>query len=135
MQQFSHSRCLERLDRYLQRERYSRKVRECYRGPTKRFLVFLASRDRTLDSLLPSDVESYLASLQMVKKRRGPATPALHRSHRAAIHKLMRVVRGQWPPRAIPRDRRERSRLRIIDGYERWMHDRLGLADATALQG
>jgi site-specific recombinase XerD len=51
--------------------------------------------------------------------------------HRAAIKMLLRVIRGKWPPDAIPRTPEQIEDRQIVDAYEAWMRDLRGLSSET----
>jgi integrase/recombinase XerD len=127
--ELSREALLAQLMTHLHAERYSDKILECYPGPVRRFLDHLQRNGRTVLSVQHSDVERYLKSVRMLKKRPGCLIAgSLRKLHRAAIAMLMRLVRGEWPPRSPPLTNREIFEHEVLDGFEQWMREVRGLS-------
>lgn len=125
----SRESLLARLMAHLRAEHYSEKILEIYPGPVKRFLDHLERSGQTVLSVQRADVERYLKGVRMLKKHPGRLIDAsLRKLHRAAVVMLMRLVRGEWPPKAVPRTRREIFERDILDGFEKWMSEVRGLS-------
>jgi site-specific recombinase XerD len=111
--------CLAKLLHLLQNERYSRKVISNYPSRVDRFLDYLERKGLTVHSVQPTEVERYLKTLRMVRKRRGRlARKSLRRGHRAAIHMLLRLFHEQWPPVPAPANEAESLRRQLVAGYD-----------------
>jgi integrase/recombinase XerD len=51
--------------------------------------------------------------------------------YRSALHMLLRMVHGTWPPAAAPRSERERFHRELLGGYDAWMMHLRGLCSTT----
>ena len=125
---------LARLRQHLQEERYSRDPARNYPHAARRFLHNLERRRQALESASPADVEHYLDGLKRRRDRR--ALPASwRRTHRAAIHMLLRLVHGKWPPEIAPTTADEIDMHAVIGDYDAWMVELRGLSASTREHG
>lgn len=122
--------CLARLQEHLREERYSPGAVQNYSYAVRCFLRDLEKRGRTVESVSAADVSSYIDALHL-KRRRGRFPDHSRRMHRAAIHMLLRLVHGQWPPVLAPATELEFAQREVIAAYEAWMTDVRGLAVET----
>lgn len=120
---------LDRLREHIRKERYGRCARVSYPYAARSFLRHLERRGQSLGAVKPADLERYLHSLRL-KRRRGPFPKQFRRMHRAAIKMLLRVVRGSWPPQVLPKGR-ELAVHNMITAFDDWMRDLRGLAVST----
>lgn len=129
--ELSRESLLARLMAHLRAERYSDKILETYPGPVKRFLDHLERNGLTVLNAQHCDVERYLKSVRMLKKRPGRLiNGSLRKVHHAAIVMLMRLVRGEWPPKILPLTKREIFEHEVLDGFSKWMKEVRGLSVA-----
>jgi integrase/recombinase XerD len=124
--------CLATFSHQLQSERYSRKVVSNYPSCVDRFLDYLERKGLTVHSVQPTEVDRYLKTLRMVRKRRGRlARKGLRRSHRAAIHMLLRLFHERWPPTPAPVGEAEFLHRQLVAGYDAWLNEVHGIAGNT----
>jgi integrase/recombinase XerD len=121
---------LARLRAYIREERYGACARYAYPYAARCFLRDLERRGQTVESVSPLDLERYLDSLRL-KRRRGPTPAQWRRMHRAAIKMLLRVIRGRWPPEVVPTTPHETADREIVDAYDAWMKELRGLSTGT----
>src|SRR6202158_4388862 len=122
------------LRQHLQEERYSRDVARNYPHAVRRFLRGLELRGQALESASPADVEHYLDGLKRQRDRRTLPAP-WRRQHQAAIHMLLRLVDGKWPPEIAPTTADEIAMHEVICDYDAWMADLRGLSPSTRERG
>lgn len=130
---WSTDRCLAQLVARLDTDKYGGSPVNGYPGMARRFLDHLETRGLTAQTVQPADVDRYLGSLRMAYKRHVRASPSLRRVHRAAIHLLLRTVRGRWPPDRVAATKKEIVQRAVVCGYEAWMKDVRGLAETTRI--
>ena len=121
---------LARLRAYLREERYSRWVTWNYVTAARRFLCALERRGQPLESLSAADVERYLDGLTRQRDRRTLPAP-WRRQHQAAIHMLLRLVQGKWPPEIAPSTADEIAMHEAVRDYDAWMVELRGLSAST----
>lgn len=121
---------LGRLRQHLREERYSRWVAQNYPHAARCFLRDLERRGQALEAVSPADVEHYLDGLKRRRDRR-PLPASWRRAHRAAIHMLLRLAHGQWPPEITPTTPDESAMHEIICDYDAWMVELRGLSAST----
>jgi integrase/recombinase XerD len=100
----------------------------------REFLKYLADRNASLETASPAHVRVFLRlRLARYQRRHGrmPSDPiAWIRIYRPALHRLLRKVRGQWPPH-----RRLNPQHKIHEGllkdYGEWLLNVRGAAQAT----
>jgi hypothetical protein len=114
-----------RLREHFHQQRYSFGVTQNYPVAVRRFLRDLERPDRRVESVSPAEVESYLDTLRIGRGRSFPKHS--RRMHRAAIHMMLRLIRSEWPPAAMPTDVREASSwqrhmfsMQHCTGYDPW---------------
>jgi site-specific recombinase XerD len=96
----------------------------------RRFCRDLEQRGESLSDVTPADVQGYLRRLRR-RRTKGPFPAQLKRFHRAAIHMLLRLVHGAWPPAPTPTTPLERAVADTVTGFDVWMRDLRGLAAQT----
>ena len=117
---------LEKLRAHLREERYGKCARAGYVYAARSFLRYLERRELQLEAVTPAVLERYLESRRLKGSRR-PYPKQFKRMHRAAIKMLLRVIRGEWPPKLPPSTPEEIA----IEAYEAWMRDLRGLTAST----
>jgi integrase/recombinase XerD len=125
---------LQQLAAHLKREKYDSAVAQNYTAAVNRFLQYLKRNRVAVERVRSSDVECYLTALRFCRsyrRRRRRISNGLRNLHRSAIHKLMRVVHGQWPISQPPTTEYELLHSQIIAGYDAWMSELRGLATET----
>ena len=123
---------LTRMADYLRSERYSRDGRHNV-SIAKRFLIHLQNKGLTVHDVQPFHVTKYLRGVKRLRKStdRADLSEGQRHYYRAALHMLLRLVHGRWPPAAVPRTERERFHRKLIEGYDAWMFDLRGLCPRT----
>jgi integrase/recombinase XerD len=123
---------LTRLANHLEAERYGC-CAPSYRLYARRFLSYLQNEGLSVQTVQPSDVAIYLNTLRTRNRSDSRARPSKHLrgAYRSAVHMLLRLVRGQWPPAPVACSVRERFHAGLIDEYDTWMRDLRGLAATT----
>lgn len=125
-----HNVLIERLREHMQAERYGRCAARNYPSDARRFLRHLARRGKSIESVLPADVDHYVNGLRR-RRDRCALPPAWRRAHRAAIQMLLRVVHGRWPPEVAAAAGDEIADKELVSGYDAWMVELRGLAAST----
>lgn len=119
------------LQEHFGNERYSFGVTQNYPVAARRFLRVLERRRQSIESVSCDDVEAYLDSLRL-RRRRGLIPDHSRRMHGAAIRMLLRLVHGTWPPPApVPTTAHDIATREIIRDYEKWMTELRGLSGQT----
>jgi len=99
------------------------------------FLRYLKDRRKTLASVQPKDVSRYLnARIVRYRGRNGrpPHNITSWRNEQTGpIHRLLRMVQGQWPPVRPAVSELELSHREILSAYTAWMIDLRGLSQPT----
>jgi site-specific recombinase XerD len=121
---------LARLRTHLREERYSRWATWNYVSAARRFLRALERRGQALESVSAADVERYLDGLKRQRDRRALPAP-WRRQHQAAIHMLLRLAHGKWPPEVAPTTVDEIAMHEVIRDYDAWMVELRGLSAST----
>jgi len=121
---------LDLLREHIRKEHYGVCARWSYPYAARCFLRELERRGRAVGSVSPADLERYLDSLRL-KRRRGPFPDQLRRMHRAAIHMLLRLVQGRWPPEAAPATGEELAIQESVTAFDAWMKDLRGLSPSS----
>ncbi len=127
-----HDVWLTKMFDYLRGEAYSREGKD-YVAIARRFLIHIQKKGLTVHNVRPSHVDKYLRSMKRL--RRSPKRTDLSEGQRhycrAALHMLLRFVRGEWPPAVLPRTEREMFHRKLLEGYDAWMLDLRGLCAVT----
>lgn len=123
---------LSKMDAHLRSESYSRDGREKVAMAT-RFLIHLENNGLTIHNVRPNDVTNYLSGLRRLRRspRRSCLSEGQRSSHRSALHMLLRMVHGTWPPPAAPRTKRERFHRKLLEGYDACMVNLRGLCSSN----
>lgn len=86
----------------------------------RRFLEFLSHRSMTLEDVTPADVTAFLTHRPKAYGCVHPSPAAgsgdWKKPHRYAVHRLLRYLRGQWPPPVTPDPEVEAYRQHLIAG-------------------
>jgi len=95
---------MSRLSDHLKQHRYGTHAPD-YLAKARYFLSYLPSRNLTIQTVMPSDIDRYLGALRPKRRsaRMDPSLKGLRIPHRAAIHMLLRLVHGRWPLARCPR--------------------------------
>jgi len=108
---------------YLERERYSPIVIPSCVSAARQFLLYLKPRDVSAEDARRADIENFLGMKLERYKQRYRRLPSNLRQWRTGytgpIHRLLRMIDPHWPPLEPPRDDRERSQRKVMDGYGR----------------
>lgn len=99
------------------------------------FLRYLKEHRKPLASVQPEDVSGYLKVRVALYHRRNGRTPhnlaAWRHGQTGPIHRLLRMVQGQWPPARPAVTALELSHREILSAYTAWMIDLRGLSQPT----
>jgi integrase/recombinase XerD len=127
-----HEVWLKQLDAHLKGERYSREGREKV-SIARRFLNHLQKKGLTVHTVQPCDVTGYLKGVKRLRPYtcRTALSDGQRRCYRAALHLLLKLVHGNWPPVLAPRTEREIFHRALLKGYDTWMLDLRGLSRDT----
>lgn len=123
---------LDQLAQYLQKEQYGRSTHQ-YRGMAKAFLEYLQEEKLTVQTVQPCHIDRYVAQLRRQRKSRVTAdvSDGTRSATRSAIHLLLRLTHGRWPPTAVPKSEREAFHYEVVNGYDVWMDRLRGLSPDT----
>jgi integrase/recombinase XerD len=131
----THEPLLERLNEHLLNERYCSKVTREYPAAASRFLSFLREKDLGIETSRPAHVQEFLEQELQSHLRRYGRRPrdswAWQRMPSAAVHMLLRLGLGQWPPPQDHTNAAESFRQRLCDEYAQWLSACRALAPAT----
>ena len=104
----------------------------------RRFLDYLRCRHIEPEQARPHDVAGFLEwKLQEYRQQCGYTPNDMARwrlCYRAGIHRFLRMIDPEWPPKAEPANDIERFRRDTCEAYVRWMRDVRGLAAATIVK-
>lgn len=117
----------------LTRQSYSPVVVRNYCAYAREFLAYLAERDIPVTAVTTALVAQYLRHARRTfrKRRRRPPARDWHSIPRSGIHALLRLARGQWPPKPDIVGPEATLRHEICLKYETWLSDERGLASAS----
>ena len=125
---------LVQFDVHLRTEGYAQKNSRVYIAQARRFLEYLAKHDIAVADTELTDVSRYLRNERQRYRRNHGHLPksgySLGSAQASSLHTLMRVIRGQWPPTAVPSTPTEVFQQQICQGYAQCLNDR-GLAMET----
>ena len=126
---------IEEFRRYLVLQGFSTAVIPSQLSDIRCFLRYLKEHRKALASAQPGDVSRYLkARLELYRRRNG------HVPHNIAgwchgqtgpIHRLLRIVQGQWPPTPAAANDFEQWHGKLLSAYRAWMIDLRGLSQPT----
>ena len=124
---------LSRLADHLKEQRYSRGSTYNHIMSARRFFAYLRNAGLTVHTVQPGDIHKYLDAL--TRRRTAPGRTGLtsgwRNQNRSAIHRLLRLVHGQWPLDCPPSTDPELFHHEIITEYHGWMGDLRGLSKMT----
>lgn len=122
------------FDVHLRTEGYSQNNSRVYIAQARRFLEYLAKHNIAVADTELTDVSRYLCNERQRYRRNHGHLPKsgyrLGSAQASSLHTLLRVIRGQWPPTAVPSTPTEGFQQQICQGYTQWITDR-GLAMET----
>lgn len=120
---------------HLRTESYSEKNSRVYIAQARRFLEYLAKHNIAVADTELTDVSRYLRNERQRYRRNHGHLPksgySLGSAQASSLHTLMRVIRGQWPPTAVPSTPTEAFQRQICQGYAQWLLTDRGLARET----
>lgn len=126
---------IEEFRRHLRAQGFSAAVVPRQLSDIRCFLRYLKDHKKTLASVQPADVSRYLSARTLLYRRRNGRTPyniATWRYQQTGpIHRLLRLVLGQWPPARPAASALELSRREILSAYTAWMRDLRGVSQPT----
>jgi integrase/recombinase XerD len=100
----------------------------------RHFLAYLRQRKVLPEAARLSDVAGFLKTkLREYRARHGhrPSDIGHWRNrHTGAIHRLLRIIQGRWPPEG-PTSNAERFQRGLLEGYRRWLTEVCGLSQQT----
>ena len=106
-----------------------------YLAAQRHFLAYLAQLNISPQVACVSDVEGFLRSrLREYCTRHGHQPRDIDQwrtRYTAAVHRLLRIIQGQWPPDEHPLTESERFQQKLLEGYGRWLTDVYGLSPET----
>lgn len=122
---------LQRLCKHLETEQYA--DHQSFLAPLRRFLAYLQRKALTVHSVRTSDIAHYLSAQNHRHRSRRHTKLSLGRriADRSKIHLLLRLVHGQWPLTAAPRNERESFQCELIKQFDEWLSTSRGLSSAT----
>ena len=126
---------LDQLRLYLRTEGYSASIRRAYLPLAQRFLDYLESKALALETVSALELEEFLRWELRSFRKRYKRSPRHLRQWRwrytKAVHKLGRLLPGQWPVAAAPATALEAFHREVVQGYDTWLRELRGLASAT----
>ena len=126
---------IDQLRLYLRTERYSASIQRAYLPLAQRFLDYLESKTLALETVSALELEEFLRwELRSFRKRHGRNPRRLRQwrwRYTSAIHKLGRLLPGQWPVAAAPATALEAFHRDVVQGYDAWLRALRGLAPVT----
>ena len=126
---------LSRLDAHLRIECYAQGTSRNYIAQARRFLEHLAKRNIVIGDADLSDISRHLSNERRRYSYRHGHLPesdySLHSPLARGSHVLLQIVRGQWPPTAVPSTETELFQQQICREYSHWLSTFRGLALET----
>jgi integrase/recombinase XerD len=129
-----HETWLSKLSDHLDKERYAAATARRCVAVARHFLRCLDKQHVEVRAAKPANVERYLQHARRRYRRRyghSPDYKGWRCLHTNAIHMLLRLVQGKWPPVAVPATPIEIFQRELCGEYSRWMTDFSGLAPYT----
>lgn len=129
----SEYRLLTELKAALTNSQYSAVVIRNYCAYAEAFVDYLVNQGIPVADVTEDLVERYLRhAATLFRKRRGRRPgKRWHEVPRSAIHALLRLGQGQWPPSAKATCATDAVRLRLCNEYETWLREERGLSQAS----
>jgi integrase/recombinase XerD len=124
---------LSKLKKHLDTEHYGVGSVNQYMGVARRFLADIEEQHLSITAVQPANIEFYLQQAAWVYPDRHEHSPDYRHWRRTAIHMLLRLAQGQWPPTSRSITAAEISRREICEEYAKWMIGFRGLAPTTVL--
>jgi site-specific recombinase XerD len=125
---------LAKMQDHLCAQHYGSTVIINYVANARAFLHALEHEGHSIETVLPADVEHYLDGLRR-KRDRQKLPPVWRRAHRAAVHMLLRLAQGRWPPEIEPSTVEEIAVAKLVADYDAWMLQLRGLSVSTRANG
>jgi len=126
---------IEEFRRHLVAQGFSTAVIPSQLSDIRCFLRYLKESRKTLSSVEPEDVSRYLNARAALYRRRNGRMPqdlaGWHHGQTGSIHRLLRMVQGQWPPVRPAANALELWHGEILAAYKAWMIDLRGLSQPT----
>jgi integrase/recombinase XerD len=118
------------LKAVLTSQQYSPVVIRNYCAYAHEFLDWLTRREIPVADVTEAHVAQYLHHAILLFRKRFGRLPATrwHEIPQSAIHALLRLVQGQWPPAPKVTCAADALRFTICDEYETWLREERGLA-------
>jgi integrase/recombinase XerD len=129
-----HGALLAQLKQQLVKEGYCPGVCRSYAIAAEHFLRYLRRRRIAFDALQPSHIAMHLrCELRRYQRRygRAPSSESWRTNRLSGIHRLLRLVIGQWPPSSSSSNPYELSCQALGNEYRQWLCDRRNLAAET----
>ena len=133
----NHNECpkLALLVSHMSEKGYRRRVIDNYKTIARQFLCYLRHIKISVDAVQSEHVQRFLRRRLSKYKLRNGRSPSNSQSwcarEGAAVHMLLRVLRGHWPPSPIPLSDPEIMLDEILRSYEQWMCEVRGLCHST----
>jgi len=121
---------LTKLRKHLLEQQYGSGARFNYPHVARPFLRHLENSGQGIETVSAADVARYLDSLKLKRYRRAFPDHS-RRMHRAAIHMVLRIVQGRWPPEAPPATGHELAMQETVTAFDTWMKELRGLSPST----
>ena len=126
---------LTQFEEHLAKASYVSKVVERYRSVADQFLEYLGKRHVLIDAVQPCHVTMFVrCELRRFARRHGHGPASINRwrrLHTCAVHRLLRLTKGQWPPIVPARSPYEAFSQALCAEYAAWLDERRGLATET----
>ncbi len=120
---------------HLRTEGYSQNNSRVYIAQARRFLEYLTKHNIAVADTELMDVSKYLCNeRQHYRRTHGHLPKSGYRmgsAQASSLHTLMRVIRGPWPPTAVPSTPTEEFQQQICQEYAQWLLTDRGLAMET----
>ncbi len=120
---------------HLRTEGYSQNNSRVYIAQARRFLEYLTKHNIAVADTELTDVSKYLCNERQRYRRTHGHLPksgyCMGSAQASSLHTLMRVIRGQWPPTAVPSTPTEEFQQQICQEYAQWLLTDRGLAMET----
>ena len=120
---------LTQFEQHLAKASYVSKVVERYRSVVDQFLEYLGKRHVLIDAVQPCHVTMFVrCELRRFARRHGHGPASIdrwRRLHTCAVHRLLRLTMGQWPPIVPARSPYEAFSQALCAEYAAWLDERL----------
>jgi len=120
---------------HMDEKKYVKRVITNYKVIARKFLRYLRNIRVSTDNVQLEHVQRFLRRRLLKYRRRhcrSPRDPQNWRAREgAAIHILLRVLRGYWPPSPMPSSNSEVMLQEVLRDYDQWMREVQGLCHGT----